>query len=1047
MLADWQCVQQYVWALEAEVRHIQASTDDVLSRLEKLQSYRCELRLAIRQLRRSSNASQVGWAKDSGLSLPLGLEKVASAESADAWASFLRQLAQRPEAICSLARAAGPQSYELLALFAAALAEEAPVATLHRALSERVLEKIVSTELEAYLESQPPGAELQASSLLASGSFLGELCMVLTAQDPACMAWGQGVLHREVRVKEAVRQLVTVSPGTGGSSTEGVEEDSQEARASAGSNRKLQNALSAVVSSFCDHAPVAPFGLCRLAAVLRRQLASCSAAHALGHGSGGIQDAVLGELILNRWLLPSLSPGLHARQDAQAAFGALSKSLMRIASGALAGASHKDPEGTQSDRGLDASFLEKEAQRLRTGLFDVLAARGEVPAGQSEAAIIQNIVWPQCFVCTVGDLAALGHALAGASGQPSPQVVSAAANVGVQEPLLRTLRTVPTGHFGTAVICWASERAPRDPAGDADAMRQSFARALSTDASGVDEESTQTQVRWMALLWRCLADSQALHGPKDGTLTAALQALSRSYVPAPSGGLSGQQLRLEALLSWLRPHDDPRLALLLTPTSSGPMLDETLLACFRAALEVRQTRLVDARRALVQLQVAEPLLEQLCMDTLRMLKDCARYKTQLLCSSRLQALWQHGAKQRRPSHAAHSKDRATSEDLSEGLDLCILSLPADAMDGSKDSSRTRSRAASNTFFKSFFGHSTEQMPHPGRGLGLTSSSIQVFETPQCPIHRVLMAGAQMDLETQNLKHNVKHETVRGLHQTVRGLQHLPLHSELLSPEPLGVGMAVMTVLELIVSRLLVHCQRFDPAVKRRGSSPESFGSAATELSVAEEAGEKCLLDKWPRPADVVRTDEQNVRDNAIQFLFSHLHTHIFPSEPTEADQQLSRQIGQLSWLEPRHLDISPVFVEMPQIERAMLLLRGLRTLRSPGEMLDSLAMAFRGLTESACVFSQAGIAEGNDDALGADVSLPLFILVILRANPPMLESVLTYIERFTPKAQLLTEEGYAHVQARAAVSFAQNATARDLAGLRPGEWEDFVGVEASGHPL
>merc|ERR1739848_850002 len=97
-------------------------------------------------------------------------------------------------------------------------------------------------------------------------------------------------------------------------------------------------------------------------------------------------------------------------------------------------------------------------------------------------------------------------------------------------------------------------------------------------------------------------------------------------------------------------------------------------------------------------------------------------------------------------------------------------------------------------------------------------------------------------------------------------------------------------------------------------------------------------------------------------------------------------------------------------------------LRSPSDMLAALERAFRTVTEAACFrtqFPSANIthqgAEGSGsfaDAFGADSSLPLFILVVFRANPPMFSSVLAYTEHFAERRQLLTEKGYALTQAR-----------------------------------
>uniref|UniRef100_A0A7S0B3X7 VPS9 domain-containing protein n=1 Tax=Pyrodinium bahamense TaxID=73915 RepID=A0A7S0B3X7_9DINO len=117
-------------------------------------------------------------------------------------------------------------------------------------------------------------------------------------------------------------------------------------------------------------------------------------------------------------------------------------------------------------------------------------------------------------------------------------------------------------------------------------------------------------------------------------------------------------------------------------------------------------------------------------------------------------------------------------------------------------------------------------------------------------------------------------------------------------------------------------------------------------------------------------------------------------------------------------------------------------LRSPAQMLGELAQAFRGITEAACIRAQVHAAGSGEhgDAFGADASLPLFILVVLHANPPMFNSVLTYCERFIPPMQKLTEQGYALTQAHAAASFAESVRPADLNGLQPGEWERNMGT-------
>ena len=95
-----------------------------------------------------------------------------------------------------------------------------------------------------------------------------------------------------------------------------------------------------------------------------------------------------------------------------------------------------------------------------------------------------------------------------------------------------------------------------------------------------------------------------------------------------------------------------------------------------------------------------------------------------------------------------------------------------------------------------------------------------------------------------------------------------------------------------------------------------------------------------------------------------------------------------------------------EADRAVLMLAQLHQLRSPDEMLASLAAAFRNVTEAAFLRVRMGVVPGGGDGFGADAALPLFILVVIRAKPQRLSSVCLYMERFTTRAQMLTEQGH-----------------------------------------
>jgi len=211
-----------------------------------------------------------------------------------------------------------------------------------------------------------------------------------------------------------------------------------------------------------------------------------------------------------------------------------------------------------------------------------------------------------------------------------------------------------------------------------------------------------------------------------------------------------------------------------------------------------------------------------------------------------------------------------------------------------------------------------------------------------------------------------------------------------------------------------------------------------------------------------------VTDCVSRFVLGHLHSRLFPIAPTEGDTRLSGLMARLAWLRPRHLDVADELAETPQVELATSLLRHLHLQRSPLAMVELLARSFSAVMGAACFRKQWLVAArrsqeapsdaasvskglpscapglrraagGPENAFGADDSLPLFILVVIAANPPMLHSVLAYAECFISREQMLTEQGYALTQARAASSFVECIRGEDLAGLEAGEWDRRMG--------
>jgi len=306
------------------------------------------------------------------------------------------------------------------------------------------------------------------------------------------------------------------------------------------------------------------------------------------------------------------------------------------------------------------------------------------------------------------------------------------------------------------------------------------------------------------------------------------------------------------------------------------------------------------------------------------------------------------------------------------------------------------------------------------------SVVRVVRRVYCPFHRMAAVGASIGVEGLAQNTGMKHFAVKSLKDAISALQKLPIAGAL-TEDPLGVAPALEELVALVVEVIATHCK----LSQFQESSPGFQDQLADE-------------DEWVRPCRLIQGDERHLTDCVSRFIFNQLHYRLFPTDATLDDMRLRAQISRFAWLRPRHLELPRSLSDTEQASQAVSQLRRLHELRSPTEILAALASAFRVVTEAACLKSQLRVTRGSlgkarsqDDAFGADEALPLFILIVVRANPPMMASVLSYAERFTGREQLRTEQGYALAQAQAAVSFSATLQ-RQALSLSPGEWERHI---------
>jgi len=285
-------------------------------------------------------------------------------------------------------------------------------------------------------------------------------------------------------------------------------------------------------------------------------------------------------------------------------------------------------------------------------------------------------------------------------------------------------------------------------------------------------------------------------------------------------------------------------------------------------------------------------------------------------------------------------------------------------------------------------------------------------------------------------HKVKHRTPKGIRQALMAFNQLPLDTVILGNDRLCIAEAIHTVLGLIADRFLEQCYlegcQLCGCIDRRSSSFNSYTSDCDDNA----------------PSVYVGIDVEHIKDYIARYFFqaecaanqSNLHKRLFPKIPTDADINTRERISKLIWLKPKHLDVPCELLELRQVEDAVLLLRRLHMLRSPSEMVEALQLASKKVGDAASLKSNLRLTRG-EKAFGTDDLLPLLILVVIKANPERLHSVLEYINRLwwvpPPRANA---PGFALATLETAWDFIMNLSQENLSGLTPGEWEQHMGT-------